>query len=645
MAGRLIICEKPDQAKNIAAVLGVSKRENGFIQCGNDLVTWCVGHLLEQAEPHEYDEKFKKFGAIENLPILPAKWKMRVVTDKKTQKPIQQFFVVKALLKDAKEVVIATDAAREGEMIARELLDYCGYKNKVSRLWSSALDAESLKIAFKNLQPGEKTVGLYEAGLARARSDWLIGMNLTRAFTVVYGNHFSKLQQAKSKDPKEFKSTMISMGRVQTPALAFVVQRDLAIENFVKKTFYKLVGRFKHENGLIVASHVVPDGILDAQGYCTDKSKLAAVLSRIQDKEAFITKVEKDQKKVAAPLPYDLVAIQTEASELLKISIKEVLELVQSLYEKHKILTYPRVECRYLPESQLADVPKVVKACLAMDPKLEDVLKQLNLSKKSRAWNTKKSSESDHHATIPTWNTIDLSVLSKNELIVYQMVRNRYLMQFADDMLVDETVLNIECQEESFVSKGKVVRLWGWKQLFVADKTSLTLDSDESDNKDSSGSVQLPIVNQGDTAMEMGSEVATGVTKPPVRYNESTLLTAMVNVADFVEDPVMKKVLQASKGLGTPATRHDVIETLLKRRFVSKDAGKLKATELGRFVIQHCPDTLKNPATTAVWELAMNEIVKSKLSLDTFMKSQELMVSKLVAHISAQKGLVDEAKV
>lgn len=644
MSGRLFICEKPAQARDIAGVLGLTKKENGYLKCGNDLVTWCVGHLLELVEPHEYDEKFKKFGAIENLPILPVKWKMRVVTDKKTQKPMQQFFVVKALLKDAKEVVIATDSAREGEMIARELLDYCGYKNKVSRLWSSALDTASVKKALANLQPGEKTVGLYESGLARARSDWLIGMNLTRVFTVVYGNHFSKLQQAKSKDPKEFKSTMISMGRVQTPTLSFVVQRDLAIENFVKKTFYKLVGRFKHENGLIEASYVTPEGFLDGQGYCVDKSKLAGVLSSIKNAEAVITKVEKDQKKVQAPLPYDLVAIQQEASDLLKISISEVLALVQSLYEVHKIVTYPRVECRYLPESQLEDVPKVVKACLAMDSKLEPVLKQLDLSKKSRAWNTKKSSESDHHATIPTWNTIDLSVLTSNELTVYQLIRNRYLVQFAEDMLVDETVLNLECQGESFVSKGKAVKLWGWKQLFVTDKSSLRLDSDESDNKDGSGSVQLPIVNQGDTAVEMGSDVTTGITKPPPRYTESTLLTAMVNVADFVEDPTMKKVLQSSKGLGTPATRHEVIATLLSRKFVSKTGGKITSTELGRYVIEHCPDTLKNPATTAVWELAMNEIVKSKLPLQTFMNTQEAMVSKLVAHISAQKGLVAEAK-
>lgn len=627
MQGKLFLCEKHDQAKALAAVLGITKPNNGFYECGAHKVTWCVGHILKLAEPHEYGDEFKRFNNINVLPILPQSYKHTVAIDKKTKKPIQQFFVIKKLLGEAKHVVIATDPDREGELIGWELLDYCSYKGQIERLWATALDKKTLTTALHDIKPGSHTKNLYLAGTARACSDWLVGMNGTRIFTVIHGHLFEPSKNSEGKP----NSRLISIGRVQCPTLAMIVKRDLSIKNFKKKTFYKLAAQFAHPNGLIPAQFIMPTKMTDDEGYCVDRTKLEQVLSAIKNQKASITGVEQERVKKAAPLPYDLPSLQTEVSDKLNISVGEVLEIAQDLYIKHKITTYPRAECRYLPESQLDEVEQVVAACVAMDPSLNTAVQQLNLKHKGKVWNTKKTGSSSHHAIIPTMETVDLKGLNAKERAVYEMIRNRYLMQFAPDMEIDETTIYIECEGHQFVANGNAVRFWGWKRLFEQAQEAEINDTSEEESEDAIKLLSsLPAVNQGDSVTEQGSICTEGVTKSLPFYTEGTLLKAMKTIASTIADPGLRSALSGSSGLGTPATRAEVIKTLFERKYISRSGKKVKSTAFGQFVCDIVPDALKSPETTAVWELALSQIANGKMTLEAFMKMQEDFVTRIV---------------
>lgn len=620
---RLFICEKPGQAKDIARVLfGQLPRNMGFYyEHGNDCVTWAVGHILESAKPEEYVEELNKFWNLEPLPLFPDKWKFKVAKgfDK-------QMNAIRGLINRCDEVVLATDAGREGELIGRSLLTYSNFdygRKKLSRLWIQALDDKSIRDGLKNIMPGEKKQGLYMAGLARQRADWLVGMNCSRVFTAAYG----------SKEPKS-KEGPISVGRVQTPTLALIVRRDLAIENFKAKSFFNLTGVFEHSNGAIKTSYKIPDAKRDAEGHCTDEKLLQAVADKCRNQVGQIVEASTEAKATAAPLPHDLLELQKEASELLKISVKQVLDCAQVLYEKHKLISYPRGDSRYLTESQFEDVPSIMATIVAMDPTMSEVVAKLNLSKKGRAWNDVQVAKSDHHAIMPKAvpNKFDWSILSAQEKAIYKLVRDRFMMQFAPDYEYDASVIEIECESERFVAKGNVERAAGWKGIFKVVE-------DESNAKEPQQ--KLPEVSKDDEVRGIAFDVTTGKTTAPKPYTQASLLEAMQSVASTVTDPVLKKILSQSNGLGTPATRAAIIERLLEVNYVIKKGTKIISTDKGRMVVKKLPAELTQPETTALWEFQLSQIEKGtkNMTYERFMGELEQQVRDMVAE---GKKIADE---
>ena len=436
---KLFLCEKPSQAKDIGKVLGVlGGRDNGFFCKGDIAVTWCFGHILANAMPTAYGEAYADFGNIDALPLLPDKWLMEV-----SDSAAKQFKVIRTLLAKADEVVIATDADREGEVIGREVLEYCGYRGKVSRFWTSGLDAASVKKALGRIMPGGKTETLYQAGLARSRADWLVGMNLSRAYTAAYAEGRGKAHT-------------LSVGRIQTPTLALVVRRDAAIDTFKPYPYYTLRAVFQVASGSFEALWQIPDALKNQDGLCTDQQAVDKLTAVLPDSSGRIATAKTERKHSPPPLPYSLSALQKAAGNRFGLSPDKVLDIAQALYEKHKITSYPRSPCRYLPKSQQAEVPAVFAAMLSLDPSLDKVLKQADPARASRVWNDGQVNKHSHHAIIPTTQTgVDLSKLNKAEHDIYLMIRNRYISQFYPDYEYDSSTIEVECCEHSFRTVGQ----------------------------------------------------------------------------------------------------------------------------------------------------------------------------------------------
>ena len=637
---KLFICEKPAQARDIARVLfGKDVKNQGFYyEQGNVCVTYAVGHILEMAVPEDYIEGLK-FWDINPLPIIPEKWKLKIA-----QGFDKQVGAIRGLVNRCDSAVIATDAGREGELIARSILYYCGFdpkRKKLERLWIQSLDDKSIREGLAKLIPAEQKEGLYWAGLARQRADWLVGMNCSRVFTAAYkdrsasANDTIKDKDPKSK-PKNSKSAAFSIGRVQTPTLALVVRRDLAIANFKPKNFYTMVGTFKHTTGEFTAQLKLKEGLIDADGHCVDEKLLKAVADKCRNEDAVIAEAITEAKKTLAPLPYDLAALQQEASRKLKISVKQVLDVAQVLYEKYKIISYPRGDCEYLDENQFAEVHDVVGTLVRMDPALAELVPKLNLNRKGRAWNSAQVAKHDHHAIIPKAvdGKFDWSVLSKQELAVFKLVRDRYLMQFAADYEFDATRIVVECVGETFIATGKVERVLGWKSLFESET-----EEESSKKSDKEANQKLPHVEQGDAVRNIGCDIKTGKTTAPKPFTEATLLEAMINIASTVTDPVMKKILSQSKGLGTPATRSGIFERLFEIGALQRQGTKVVSTEKGRMMINKLsaePKTiaLTQPETTALWEFQLDQLAKGtkNMTYDRFMTELEKAVCGWVEH-------------
>lgn len=622
---RLYLCEKPSQAADIAKVImGKDVRKKGiYFEQGSNVVTWAVGHVLRQAMPEEYDEKFKAFGDVSLLPIVPEKWKMLV-----SKGMNDHVKYMRALIAKADEVVIACDAGREGELIAREILDFCNYRGKVLRLWLQALDEKSIKDALTKIMPGERKVGLYHAGLCRARSDWLIGMNLSRIYSIKYGAEVNK-----GVDDK-VKSKAFSVGRIQSPTLALVVRRDAEIESFTPKKHFGLRCAVAHDNGTFMASLVIPDAQLDAQGHCVNVKWLDNVAAELNQSEGSIASCETKREIGLAPLPYDLSTLQQEVSKRLGVSASKVLELAQALYEKHKITTYPRVDCRYLAENQFVDAAGIIQALLDADSDLADARSKINPSLKGRCWNDKKVAESDHHAIMPRdVSGFDMSLLSKNERVVFEMIRNRFLMQFAANYEFDATKIVVRSGAHALSASGSVERVLGWKGLFGGKVVD---DEDEAED----AKVKLPPVEVDDLVRLRDAVTTNTVTKPPAPFTESTLLRAMESVGSNVQNEQFKKILNASKGLGTPATRASFIDRLIEIGAITKEANKkgiLRATTKGKAMIRILPDMLTNPETTAVFELFLGKMEKGEkdVSYEQFMAQYTKMVCNIVEQLKS----------
>lgn len=605
---KVYVAEKPSQARDIARVLGASRKEQTCIRGDDVAVTWCFGHLLEPAQPQEYDPELKRW-SLDTLPILPDQWRMNV-----KPKVQGQLNAIRSLLQQASEVIVATDADREGEMIAREVLEWCQYQGPIRRLWLAALDDASVRKALANLLPGARTHSLYLAGLARSRADWLVGMNLTRAYTIA--------ARGRGYDG------VLSVGRVQTPTLKLVVDRDREIEAFKPVPYYEVLANCEHDNGAWQARWVPPESVADAEGRCTSQQAAESVAQRIHGVEGTVTVAQTECKRESAPLPYDLSTLQQEASKRWGIGAQEVLNTAQALYEKHKATSYPRTDCRYLPVSQHGDAGAVMQAIRSADPSIRHLADGADPQLQGRCWNDQKITA--HHAIIPTTAKADMSAMSAREQAIYDMIRRRYLAQFYPPHEYDQTHLEVEAAGETFRARGRVTRNKGWKAV-------LTQDTDSSEQGEDSPQA-LPRVQEGDKLNIAGGEIRDRETTPPDRYTQGTLLAAMKNIAREVSDERLRKVLKENTGIGTEATRANIIQTLIDRGFLEQRKKKLISSPAARSLIDALPDPVRNPATTAMWEQALDQIANGELDVEAFLGRQAEWVRKLVQQVAEQGG-------
>ncbi|MFZ5593695.1 MAG: DNA topoisomerase 3 [Pseudomonadota bacterium] len=600
---RLFLCEKPSQARDIAAVLGARVKGEGCLKGDGVAVTWCIGHLLEMAPPEAYDLALKRWD-IAQLPIIPGHWKLEVTSRGKAQ-----FNAVKASLTQASEVVIATDADREGETIGREVLERCGWRGPIRRLWLSALDEASIRKALANLLPGEKTEPLYQAGLGRARADWLVGMNLSRLYTLVTRGAGS--------------TGVVSVGRVQTPTLSLVVDRDREIEGFKSLPYFEVMATFATDAGTFRAKWQPGKDQSDAEGRCTSRPAALQVAQQVQGQEGHIAEALTKRVKEPPPLPFDLSGLQQEASRRWGMGVQQLLDIAQALYETHKAATYPRTDCAYLPESQFADAAAVIRALKKTDGSLAALADGADTQRKSRAWSDARITA--HHAIIPTAAPVDMGGMSETERRVYDLIRRRYLAQFYPDHEYDQTTITAQAAGETFRATGRMPRVAGWKAVISESAVA------SEDGAEDAANQVLPPVTQGDAAKVVEAEVVNRHTKPPARYTEGTLIAAMKSVGRLVQDAQLKAVLKDTSGIGTEATRASIIETLLKRGFIVREGRKhLVSTSPGRALIDAVPNNVKDPATTARWEQALDEIAHGKGDLGAFLGAQAQWLEGLV---------------
>ncbi|EPC00572.1 hypothetical protein L861_06440 [Litchfieldella anticariensis FP35 = DSM 16096] len=610
---RLFLCEKPSQARDIARVLGVTQKGSGCLQGHDVVVTWCYGHLLEQATPETYDPAWKRW-ALETLPILPREWQLVIKPDWR-----KQFNIINKLLKDSTEVVIATDAEREGELIGREILEYCNYRGPITRLWLSALDDVSIRKGLADLRPGASTETLYCAGLGRARADWLVGMNLTRAYTVLAG--------------RQGHDGVLSVGRVQTPTLKLVVDRDREIAAFVPKPFWDVVGTFQAEEGLFQAKWKPSDeSLLDDEGRCIDEQAARALVQQAEGHPGRIVSLETVRKQQAPPLVMDLSTLQQEGSRRWGYGAQEVLDIAQALYETHKATTYPRTDCRYLPVSQFDEAHQVVTALQQSDPSLTPLIDALDLSRKSRVWND--SEITAHHGIIPTTSPCDVTRMSVPEHNLYDLIRRHYLAQFLVPHEFDQTEVILDLVGETFVASGRQVRVEGWRELFRRPASGDDGEEQESSGKAKKEDRALPALQQGEVCPVTHLEIAANKTKPPRPYTEGTLIKTMKNVARFETNEKLKARLKVSSGIGTEATRAAIIQTLLKRGLLRKKKGIVVSTPMAQQLIDRLPAMITNPGMTALWEQALDEVAAGRMTLEDFMERQEILIKRLIQQAS-----------
>ncbi|HCF2406146.1 TPA: DNA topoisomerase III [Pseudomonas aeruginosa] len=602
---RVFLCEKPSQGKDIARVLGAGQRGNGCYSGAGVVVTWCIGHLVEAVPPEGYGEQYKRWG-IEQLPILPERW--RVEPKAATA---AQFKVVQQLVAKAGELVIATDADREGEMIAREIIELCGYRGPIQRLWLSALNDASIRKALGTLKPSAETLPLYFSALARSRADWLIGMNLSRLFTLLG-------RQAGYNG-------VLSVGRVQTPTLKLVVDRDREIARFVSVPFWAIEVALSHAGQSFVASWTPPQGSTDDAGRCLQQPVAQQAAERLRAAgTAQVLSVETERVREGPPLPFDLGTLQEVCSKQLGLDVQETLDIAQALYETYKATTYPRSDSGYLPESMLAEVPAVLDSLVKTDPGLRPLIDRLDRQQRSRAWNDGKVTA--HHGIIPTLEPANLSAMSDKELAVYRLIRAHYLAQFLPHHEFDRTVPQLTCGGQSLVAVGKQIAVAGWRQVLAAPEP----EDGDGDGEDAQRGQVLPALQAG-AACQVGQvELKALKTLPSKPYTQGELVKAMKGVAKLVTDPRLKQKLKDTTGIGTEATRANIISGLLARGYLLKRGRSIRASDAAFTLIDAVPAAIADPGTTAVWEQALDMIEVGQMTLDTFIAKQSSWVAQLV---------------
>ena len=593
------IAEKPSVGRAVAAVLPKPHQQgDGFITVANgDVVTWCIGHLLEQAEPEAYNPDYKQWRK-EHLPITPNEWLHTVKPATK-----KQFNVVKKLVKQADVLVNMGDPDRVGQILVDEIINYCGVSKAkriaAQRCLISDMNPDAIKRSLKDMRRNIDFIPLATSALARARADWLYGINMTRLCTL----------QGQASGYKG----VLSVGRVQTPILGLVVHRDVEIDNFITKPFYEVFIELKTAKNETYSAKWKPsaacEDYMDEDGRVLLKKLAETVLRKVINQTGEVIAVSQSVKKQAPPLPYSLSSLQIDASKRFNFNAQKTLDICQQLYENHKLLTYPRSDCRYLPQGHYADKSSVTQAISQTSPALVQAVAQADLSLKSKAWDDGKVSA--HHAIIPTSRALASSRLSVDEQKIYELVARQYLMQFYPAFQYQEKQIDTEVAGGLFISKQKEVISKGWQALFPERKNN-TQDPEFS-------AVQLPKVVKGESVVCTDGRLDEKQTSPPKHFTDASLLAAMTGIARYVADPEIKKVLRETDGLGTEATRAGIIELLFKRGFLSKQGKEIHATEVGRRLILSLPEVMVRPDMTAHWESQLEAIADKRINYSQFM--------------------------
>ncbi|MBQ5598923.1 MAG: DNA topoisomerase III [Lachnospiraceae bacterium] len=600
----LVIAEKPSVARDIARVLKCSKNGSGCIEGDHYIVTWGLGHLVTLADPEDYDKEYKEW-KMEHLPMIPEAFKLEVI--KQTAK---QYHAVKTLIhrNDVGEIIIATDAGREGELVARLILKKAGAKKPLKRLWISSVTDKAIKEGFANLKDGREYESLYDAAMCRAEADWLVGINATRALTCKY-------------------NAQLSCGRVQTPTLAMIAKREEEIKSFVPKPYYGL----KAKSGALTLTW--KDKISGSMSSFR-KDRMEELRQSVNGKDAIVMQVKKTPKKSFAPMLYDLTELQRDASKRYDYSAKETLNIMQRLYENHKVLTYPRTDSRYLSSDIVPTLKERLKAC-SVGPYRSLAGKLVNQPIPAKPYYVDNSKVSDHHAIIPTEQFVDLSHMTIDERRIYDLVVRRFLAVMYPAYEYEQTSIVAEISGESFVAHGNIVKQEGWKAVYENNIDAID-DSEESEDK----SQALPEIKEGDRITGLIFTMTEGKTKPPAHFNEATLLSAMENPISYMEskDKTMVKTLGETGGLGTVATRADIIEKLFSSFLLEKKGKDILLTSKAKQLLELVPEDLKKPELTADWEIKLSQIAKGKLRRDHFMKEICGYSEELIAEIKGGEG-------
>lgn len=600
MSKIVVIAEKPSVGRDIARVLQCNKKINGAFEGGKYIVTWALGHLVTLSDPEKYDDDYKEW-KLSSLPMIPNGLKLEVI--KQTSK---QYQAVKTQLrrKDVSEVVIATDAGREGELVARWILEKSGCRLPIKRLWISSVTDKAIKQGFANLKDGKQYENLYRAAVSRAEADWLVGINATRALTCKY-------------------NAQLSCGRVQTPTLAMIAKREEEIRTFVPKPYF----------GIVVKANTIKFQWQEAKSKSTrsfDQNKVNTIAKEAKGKKLTILEVNKTAKKKPSPGLYDLTELQRDANKLFNFSAKETLNIMQRLYENHKVLTYPRTDSRYLSTDIVDTLKERLEAC-AVGPYRKNALSLASKKIVAKSSFVDNSKVSDHHAIIPTEQFVQLDHMTNEERKIYDLVVKRFLSVLSPSYEYEQTTIVASIEKETFVAKGKVVKSLGWKEIYDQNFE----DGDEEDDNDS-----LPEVKQGDHLEVTYLEVTEGKTTPPAPFNEATLLSAMENPVKFMEsrDKEDIKTLGETGGLGTVATRADIIEKLFNSFLLEKRGKDIFITSKAKQLLELVPEDLKKPELTADWERKLSKIASGSLRRDTFMEEIKGYTSEIIEEIKEGEG-------
>ena len=598
---KLYIAEKPSLGRAIAAALPKPhKNHKTHIELANgDVVSWCVGHILAQADPEDYDGNYKKW-AMDTLPMLPQQWKLKPIARTKAQ-----LTALRKLVKQADIIIHAGDPDREGQLLVDEVIDYFkvskAKKDKVKRLLISDLNLPAVKRALNALKNNQDFMPLSISALARSRADWLYGLNLTRAYTL--------------QGQKQGYNSVLSVGRVQTPILGLVVRREKAIAEFVSKPFYQVLAHLSidkaqiNESSNFTAKWQPSDA---CQQYCDEDGRVLVkglaenVVARINDKSAVVEDISTEPKQQNQPLPFNLSSLQIAAAKQFSMNAKLVLDVCQTLYEKHKLITYPRSDCRYLPKEQFNQASGIISTLIGSNLPCSEFAKNADNSIKSKAWNDKKITA--HHAIIPTEkcaNKINLNSFEKN---IYLLIVRHYLAQFYPVYCYEQTKLTVKIAGGLFTNSAKTEREKGWKVLFPTNE------------KVSQKEEKLPLLEKGQVLHCLRGELIEKHTSPPESFTDATLLAAMTGISRFVNDVTIRKVLKDTDGLGTDATRAGIIDLLFKRNFLQRQGKKITATDVGIALVNALPVKATLPDMTAQWESRLTAISEKSASYLSFME-------------------------